>query len=148
MESAGSRNNQVSLRELHGYLKANVDQWVIENRDDRQEPMLLPEDAPDVPLVFRGSSQGTILPRRPRATTAGTRWRRSGRSTAQLRAKTPYRTKPMEWAAFQGDLLRAGAIAASRQHVSSAQFNETIARLTSEAAALDRCRSGHRGDAI
>ena len=50
VESAGNHNKQVSLRELHGYLKAKVNQWVIQNRDDVQEPMLLPENAPDIPL--------------------------------------------------------------------------------------------------
>ena len=137
VESAGSHNKQVSLRELHGYLKANVDQWVIENRDDRQEPMLLPEDAPDVPLVFRGSSQGTIV---PKPATRDDRWDQVAalwQKHAQLRAKTPYRTKPMEWAAFQGDLLRAEELLQAGSAYDR-EFNETVARLTSEAAALER----------
>jgi hypothetical protein len=136
MESAGNHNNQVSLRELHGYLKANVDQWVIENRDDRQEPMLLPDDAPDVPLVYRGSNQATIIPkpaaRDDRWDQVASLWQKH----AQLRAKTPYRTKPMEWAAFQGDLLRSEQLLQAGGTYNR-EFNETVARLTSEAAALE-----------
>ena len=136
-ESAGNHNKQVSLRELHGYLKSNVDQWVIENRDDRQEPMLLPEDAPDVPLVHC-AAESTVLPkdalkRDDRWDQVAALWQRH----AQLRAKTPYRTKPMEWAAFQGDLLRAEQLLEAGSAYDR-EFNETIARLTSEAAALDR----------
>ncbi len=136
VESAGNHNNQVSLRELHGYLKTNVNQWVIENRDDGQEPMLLPDDAPDVPLVFRGSNQRTIVPK-PAA--RDDRWDQVAalwQKHAQLRAKTPYRTKPMEWAAFQGDLLRAEQLL-DAGGTYDREFNETIALLTSEAAALD-----------
>ena len=83
----GNSNHQVSLRELHSYLKAHVNQWVTENRDDRQEPMLLglPDGAPDVPLVFCGAA-GKDKPVEPAARDPG--WDRMAalwRNTHELR---------------------------------------------------------------
>jgi hypothetical protein len=136
VESDGNHNKQISLRELYGYLRTKVNQWVVQNRDDVQEPMLVPEDAPDVPLVFRRSDEGTIIPdpaaRDPRWDRVAAFWRQH----AQLRAKSPYRKRPMEWEKFQYDLLRAeqllqAGVAYDRE------FDETLARLTSQAAALD-----------
>ena len=89
VESGGNHNGKVSLRELDRYLKAKVSQWVIENRDDVQEPMLLPplpDDAPDVPLVFRRSDVGTVMP--PPAE-PDPRWKDPMEATLAATCRTP-----------------------------------------------------------
>ncbi len=118
----GNNNHQVSLRELHSYVKAHVNQWVIENRDDRQEPMLLglADAAPDVPLVFCGAAGGKDKPAEPAARNPG--WDRMAglwEKHAALREKMPYRSKPMEWEVYQYNLLRAEQLLQGGRRLSS-----------------------------
>ena len=137
VESAGNHNKQVSLRELYGYLKAKVSQWVIQNRDDVQEPMLLPDNAPDIPLVFRRSDEGTVAAEPAKRDQRWDRMAALWEQHAELRAKTPYRGKPMEWADYQHNLLRAEQLLEAGS-VYEREFDETVVRLTSQAAALSR----------
>ena len=116
----GNNNHQVSLRELHSYLKAHVNQWVTENRDDRQEPMLLPDNAPDVPLVFLrcGPKQGQNDGARPCATLAGTAWRGCGRSTRGFARRCPIASN--RWSGRStSTICWRGATAASGRRLSS-----------------------------
>ena len=91
------------------YLKVRVKKWVIENRDDAQEPMLLPKDAPDVPLVHCCTNQPTQFPK------SGARDDRWGQMADLWQThdrlyrspRKPYREKPLEWEAYQQNLLRA-----------------------------------------
>ena len=61
VEESGNHDKVVSLQELRRYLQSYVRQWVTENRAAVQEPMLLPADA-DFPVVFRRSSEPTVIP--------------------------------------------------------------------------------------
>ncbi|MGA2254463.1 MAG: vWA domain-containing protein, partial [Thermoguttaceae bacterium] len=135
VESEGNRNKQVSLRELYGYLKAKVSQWVTQNRDDLQEPILLPENAPDVPLVFRRSDEGTVMPppgeRDPRWDQMAELWKQH----SALRTKAPYREKPLEWADFQFNLLRAEQLLEAGSAYEG-EFNKTVVWLAGQASAL------------
>ncbi|MGO9115756.1 MAG: hypothetical protein ACLP9L_41650 [Thermoguttaceae bacterium] len=146
VESDGNHNKQVSLRELYGYLKAKVSQWVIQNRGDVQEPMLLPElakDAPDIPLVFRRSDEGTVMPppveRNPRWVKMAGLWEQH----AALRAKTPtpYREKPLEWADYQFNLLRAEQLLEAGSAYES-DFDATVVSLNRQATALGEAANG------
>jgi len=45
-------DNHVSLLELHRYVADRVADWVSKNRDDRQLPLLIPDNAADIRLVY------------------------------------------------------------------------------------------------
>jgi Mg-chelatase subunit ChlD len=105
VEVSGNGDKVVSLQELYRYLRAYVGQWVTENRDDVQEPMLLPDGA-DFPVVFQHPSKRTTIP------TPGApdpRWKQIGllwKKHAELSRTVPYRSRPLAWEAFQQKLLR------------------------------------------
>ena len=107
VEVTGNHDKQVSLRELHAYLKAYVGQWVTVNRADMQEPMLLAPGDDDLPLVFRRSAEKTAFPELPDQSEP--QWNRIAelwQRHAELRGKSPYRWNRLGWERFQARLLR------------------------------------------
>ncbi len=118
VETVGKGGKQVSLRGLRDYVKAQVNNWVIAHRDDAQEPMLVP-DLPkgvDVPLVYCHSDKGTVMPK-PEDVETELKTEQAGwddlaklwsaHEKLRKQSPAPYRAKPLEWEAFQFNLLRA-----------------------------------------
>jgi len=95
----------ISMQELYHYVRGNVDRWVTKHRCDRQEPLLIPEDA-DFPLTHMSNAKT------PEAVVvkAPDDWRVRMRNLwihhSELRQNQCYRIDPMSWAELQHKLLR------------------------------------------
>jgi hypothetical protein len=109
-EEGGDGDRRVSLHELHHYLRHHVGRWAVQNRGERQQPMLLPVHAPDFHVAW------SLRTRRPPAEPGGTApspnadavptdleslWREYER----LAALRPERFDPVAWRDYQHRLL-------------------------------------------
>lgn len=146
---AAGDDNQVSLLELHGYLKDSVNHWVRTGRDDQQVPMLLPGDPDDFPLVNTPSRQGAtdhpakIFLREHQQSVQGwwnDRQQQQGRETVQrfwrthqrlLGGADPYRVNPVKWEDFQHRLLHLEQLADAGE-----AYEEAFGTAASELKAL------------
>jgi hypothetical protein len=135
-ESPGDDNGRVSLRELHAYLRHRIGQWVVANRLDEQQPMLIAAhgQADDFDLAWCPSS---TMPAKTSgelpSDLAGELWKRH----ASLTAKSPVRFSPAAWEDFQHKLLWLEQLTnAGKAYQGLA--TETRADLDRAAASLER----------
>ncbi|MGQ9575816.1 MAG: hypothetical protein ACUVUC_10900 [Thermoguttaceae bacterium] len=105
-------DGQVSLKELHQYVRKYVSQQVSEDRADLQEPLLVPSDAQDFALVYALSEReldrreaewgGSPAPRDPRWAQIAPLWEKH----AELERRAAWRWNPLRWEQFQRGLMR------------------------------------------
>lgn len=111
-EEKGNGNGEVSLQELYHYVRAHVRQWVLENRSEAQEPMLVPRDAEIARLVHAKPTAVTSLP--PVEAAADRRWEQAAglwKRHAALQTAATLRNDPLHWEEFQQKLLRLDQLA-------------------------------------
>lgn len=98
-------DGQVTMSELHRYLKTEVNLWVTVNRTDTQTPMLV-SSGPDFALVHVAERKAFELPEYKTDSRwkekVAQRWQRH----AELQKNVPQRLQPLEWQAYQRGLLR------------------------------------------
>jgi len=114
-QEGGSGDRDVSLKELYRYVRAHVSQWVLENRADVQQPMLVPKDAEiDLLVHAKSPAPAKLL---PATESVSRRWEDDLNALwtrhDELRATTPWRTRPLQWEEFQQGLLRLEQLAAA-----------------------------------
>jgi hypothetical protein len=137
-ETTGNHDKIVALRELTDYLKAQVRQWVTDNRGDVQEPMLLPPNA-DFPLVYAQSREQTLIPEvDPLDAGNDPRWKEIyalWQTHSELRRGTPYRRNPLGWAEFERKLLRLEQLVMAGKAYAD-EYSDTKRQLDALAPAL------------
>ena len=117
---------------MPAYVKAHVNQWVTENRDDRQEPMLLglADTVPDVPLVFCGAQGGNAKPAEP--TTRDPGWEASTAGAVEKHAALcEMPTAPSRWS---GKFINTTCCGQSNCCSSRAITTSSTKRLTASTA--------------
>ncbi|MEX0641262.1 MAG: vWA domain-containing protein [Pirellulales bacterium] len=147
-EGFGNDDSFVSVEELSKYVRTNTAAWVRDNRDDRQQPLLLQagKDAASsagAPLLRYGSQlPGVADPTGSEAREARTarldrirgrldRVRQSGWEHHARLAGRARQRQPLQWHAFQDHLLRAEqlAMAGEAPQYAAEQFNRELAQV-------------------
>ena len=107
----GNGDHRVSVHELSKYLTHHVDDWVQQNRADRQRPKLIPESAGDFTIVWSLNKRSLkrLADASPASTGAGVTVARDvdplWQARDRLAAQQPLRFDPLAWRDFEHKLL-------------------------------------------